>query len=445
MLISQEVEVTLSGSNVKYYENLGYEIPKYWNSKHKKYTIKQGTKIIVKVNDIQKGSSSVMFDLECDYCGKPYKSVCDEYYRHNINGNIHKDACKNCCHLKSAEANMLLYGVDNSQKRPEVRKKLIDTCLEKYGKEDYMSTEEFKDKRKITCKEIYGFESASSNENIKNKIRNSQNFKIDFIREEFNKRDYILISESYINNNQDLEYICNKHRENGIQTIRYADLQQGEGCRFCAREHSSEIQRHDYDFVKREFEKKNLILLEDKYINSRISMKYICKNHPKVTQEISFESLYNNDSGCYYCSVERRSGSNHYKWNGGITDLQRYLRERIVDWKKKSAKQSNYKCVITGNKFDIIHHTYSFSKILHETLDSLKLPIYDEINKYNNEQLKNIENECCRIHDKHIGVCLSKDIHKLYHSIYGYDSTPEQFEEFKQRYKSGEFNNLLAS
>ena len=30
-LLSTEVEVRLTGSNIKYYEDLGYEIPRYYN------------------------------------------------------------------------------------------------------------------------------------------------------------------------------------------------------------------------------------------------------------------------------------------------------------------------------------------------------------------------------------------------------------------------------
>ena len=34
-LISKEIEITLSSKNIKYYENLGYEIPRYYNKRKK--------------------------------------------------------------------------------------------------------------------------------------------------------------------------------------------------------------------------------------------------------------------------------------------------------------------------------------------------------------------------------------------------------------------------
>jgi 5-methylcytosine-specific restriction endonuclease McrA len=142
MLITQEVQIILNNRTIKHYEDLGYIIPRY-RSKNNILNVKKGTQIIVKVKDLNKGNR-VIINLQCDYCGKEYISTFMDYYNNNINGNIHKDACINCSHLKSAEANQFLYGVDNSQERLEVREKFKNTCIEKYGVSSFMETEEFK-------------------------------------------------------------------------------------------------------------------------------------------------------------------------------------------------------------------------------------------------------------------------------------------------------------
>lgn len=142
MLISKEVEVVLNSTAIKYYENLGYEIPRYYNKDNRKMMVKKDTRIKVKIKDLPL-QSNLLVTLKCDYCGKEYPSRYQDYYHYNTKGNIHKDACGDCSHLKSAEANLLLYGVDNAQKRPEVRKKFQDTCLEKYGEESFLKSKDF--------------------------------------------------------------------------------------------------------------------------------------------------------------------------------------------------------------------------------------------------------------------------------------------------------------
>jgi hypothetical protein len=66
-LLDKEVEVVLQGKNIKYYENLGYTIPKIkgkWG-----ITVPRGSTIIVKTEDLTEGSR-VRVNVKCDNCGK---------------------------------------------------------------------------------------------------------------------------------------------------------------------------------------------------------------------------------------------------------------------------------------------------------------------------------------------------------------------------------------
>ena len=66
-LITEEVEVKIYGSNMKHYEELGYEIPKIKN-KRGKLVLQKGATIKVKTKDLNK-SSKVIVKVACDCCG----------------------------------------------------------------------------------------------------------------------------------------------------------------------------------------------------------------------------------------------------------------------------------------------------------------------------------------------------------------------------------------
>lgn len=128
-------------------------------------------------------------------------------------------------------------------------------------------------------------------------------------------------------------------------------------------------------------------------------------------------------------------------YNGYYTIIN-YIRMNITEWKKESMKESNYKCVLTGKSFDDIHHLYGFNLILQEALIKTQLDDRESIDDYSSDELKSLLYTFCQIQDSHpLGVCLCRDVHKLFHRIYGYgNNIEEQWYEFVDRYKSGEFN-----
>jgi hypothetical protein len=141
--------------------------------------------------------------------------------------------------------------------------------------------------------------------------------------------------------------------------------------------------------------------------------------------------------------IKPLNGELNGRWQGGITVLYAHLRSCISEWKEMSMQKSNYKCVITGDAFDEIHHTYSFKNIINDTLNNLGLPVKQSVYEYTSEEIELIEKECLRIHILNLGVCLRKDIHKLFHDEYGYgNNTLEHFEEFKQNYTNNKYDEM---
>lgn len=90
-LLSKEVEITLCSKTIKWYENLGYEIPRRIN-KYGKLSVEQNTKIFVQVQDLPLGSN-VIVDVLCDNCGKTYPLSYYNYHRTLHDG---KSYCINC-------------------------------------------------------------------------------------------------------------------------------------------------------------------------------------------------------------------------------------------------------------------------------------------------------------------------------------------------------------
>ena len=75
-LITKTVKVKLA-NNYKYYEDLGYEIPKHKNKKGE-YRLNLGEFIEVKVEDLPKNSNYIV-DCKCDGCGKNLVWVYSDY------------------------------------------------------------------------------------------------------------------------------------------------------------------------------------------------------------------------------------------------------------------------------------------------------------------------------------------------------------------------------
>lgn len=79
IILPQTVKVDVS-SKSKYYENLGYKIPRYYNEKKKGYFVKNGTTIDVSVEDL-KPNSNLFIDCECDICKRKESITKMEYTR----------------------------------------------------------------------------------------------------------------------------------------------------------------------------------------------------------------------------------------------------------------------------------------------------------------------------------------------------------------------------
>lgn len=101
-------------------------------------------------------------------------------------------------------------------------------------------------------------------------------FKLDytFIKQSFEKEGYILLSKDYIGNKQYLDFICPNGHKHKIQWISW---QRGHRCKFCSKYNNE----YTYDKVKQLFEKEGYVLLSNEYIDNNTPLNFICTNGHK--------------------------------------------------------------------------------------------------------------------------------------------------------------------
>lgn len=177
----------------------------------------------------------------------------------------------------------------------------------------------------------------------------------------------------------------------------------GENCR-----------KYDTDFVKSVFIERGATPLFDIYTGPHQKLAFSCStSNCQNVGYIDFDHLYYRNYSvpkCPSCQFESRlRGENHPNWNPDLTDEERE-KERgynFIAWTKQVLRLANYTCNITGERGGKLaaHHLFNWAN--------------------NPEKRFDLSN----------GVCISQDLHELFHSILYYGkkyNTLEQYLQFKQ-------------
>lgn len=126
----------------------------------------------------------------------------------------------------------------------------------------------------------------------------------DKVKQMFEERGYELLSIEYINSEEKMEYICSKHRDQGIQRIDYNHLKRGQGCRFCGKENKKSGKQKDLsEYNAKELtESKGMEFVEITRENSKLYIYYVCPKHRQYgIQKTMLESMRRKKVGCPYC------------------------------------------------------------------------------------------------------------------------------------------------
>ena len=273
----------------------------------------------------------------------------------------------------------------------------------------------------------------------------------EYVFSEYGNEFIIKVEDLTERNSSIVEYMCDFcfsiYSTTYNNTLRNLRLNGKHKCKKCASRESASIRKVDPEIIIDTFKKYNLTLLDDLekiYKNDRTKLKYRCNIHNNIVQPISYNKLKLSKFPCRLCNNEniskRQRGYKSHSWKGGISSIHGYLRRELKTqgWFYKSLKANNSKCIISSKRAECVHHVYSFSKILNETIKEFNLEIKDKISNYTNEELEIFKLRFFEVHNRYpLGAPLTKKIHNKYHSIYGNDNTPEQFEEFKLQYDFG--------
>lgn len=250
----------------------------------------------------------------------------------------------------------------------------------------------------------------------------------------------LLISEEYANafSLLDIKLECGH-----IRKISFNNFKRGRRCRLCSWKKMGIDKRTSLEKIFSVLKENKLSFVEmDEYKNQSVTkISYSCSKNHVTTKNISG---FLRNPKCTDCSreflSEMFSGSKSPNWKGGKTDMREFMDDKLIEWKNESIKDSGYRCVITGDIFDHVHHLYSFSKIVEESFLEIGL---DSSRKntslYSPEQLLLISEKIIEIHYRYpLGVCLRRDVHEKFHSIYGKtNNTPDQFYEFAKNIEKG--------
>lgn len=130
-------------------------------------------------------------------------------------------------------------------------------------------------------------------------------FTYEEIKQEFESRNYLLITDHKLKTGDKYEYICNKHKEKGSQFIDWAHFHNhGQGCKFCGREKCDSARRKDlteYD-GKGLAESKGFEYVGMSRHDKKIWVQFICPKHREYgVQEMPYNNMKRVSIGCQHC------------------------------------------------------------------------------------------------------------------------------------------------
>lgn len=248
------------------------------------------------------------------------------------------------------------------------------------------------------------------------KLREERKLPISKVEEIFTENGCMLLSYEYDNNNTELRYMCPMGHEMTTSLVKFNLLDSNK----CAR--CSNKEKHTIEAVRIIFAERDFILLDSEYTNASSPLLYqcTCGNASKMSL-----SNFRKGQNCHLCKGDKISkatkGKNNVFWDFELGEEERIKNRRIEgynQWVLEVYVKDEFKCVLCGDEENGIHAHH---------LDGYHWCGERRIDPTNGVTL-------CVLH------------HRYFHSLYGnQNNTENQFDDYKYRFYSGEFNNLTIN
>lgn len=155
MLISKFVTVHAYGWNKRHYKELGYDVSDEY--------------INVDIKDLPENFTGDVI-VKCDYCGEEFKREYLVYTRTHRTSPNQKDACLRCIGKFRKDSVKITYSVDNVMNLQEIKDRVANTNIERYGSKAPSGNKEIQEKIAKTNLERYGVIAPAQNKEILEKI-----------------------------------------------------------------------------------------------------------------------------------------------------------------------------------------------------------------------------------------------------------------------------------
>lgn len=155
MIKTKDIVIKPNGKVLKHYREKGYN-PKV------------NEELLVKVEDLTKGSS-VQIEVQCDYCKTTFYRKYSDYVAKKNKTENKKDSCQRCVGKKAAETRALRIK-EGTLVEQEIVSKRKATMQERYGNENPMLIESIRKKQQSSLKEKHGVSNPMHLDFVKDKI-----------------------------------------------------------------------------------------------------------------------------------------------------------------------------------------------------------------------------------------------------------------------------------